>query len=64
MALRAGSEGGAAGGGVEPKYLAALGVLLFAIAFDFFVTHKGVPVWERSGHEAASVAVSRSDRQA
>jgi hypothetical protein len=28
--------------GVEPKYLVALGVLIFAALYDFFVTHNGM----------------------
>lgn len=30
-------------GGIEPKYLAALGVFIFAVLWDFFVTHAGQP---------------------
>ena len=27
--------------GIEPKYLAALGLFIFAALYDFFVTHNG-----------------------
>ena len=27
--------------GIEPKYLASLGVFLFACLYDFFITHQG-----------------------
>ena len=27
--------------GIEPKYLAAIGVFLFACLYDFFITHQG-----------------------
>ena len=30
-------------GGIEPKYLAALGVFIFAALYDFFITHGGQP---------------------
>jgi hypothetical protein len=29
--------------GIEPKYLAALGVFVFAALYDFFITHGGQP---------------------
>ena len=29
--------------GIEPKYLGALGVFLFAALYDFFITHGGQP---------------------
>ncbi|CBJ25797.1 expressed unknown protein [Ectocarpus siliculosus] len=32
-------------GGIEPKYLAAIGVVLFAALYDLFVTHGG-RLWE------------------
>ncbi|CAM9649434.1 unnamed protein product [Ectocarpus sp. 12 AP-2014] len=32
-------------GGIEPKYLAAIGVVLFAALYDLFVTHEG-RLWE------------------
>ncbi|CAM9553772.1 unnamed protein product [Ectocarpus sp. 8 AP-2014] len=31
--------------GIEPKYLAAIGVVLFAALYDLFVTHEG-RLWE------------------
>ena len=30
-------------GGIEPKYLGALGVFIFAALYDFFITHGGQP---------------------
>ena len=30
-------------GGIEPKYLAAIGVFAFAVLYDFFITHGGQP---------------------
>lgn len=36
-------------GGVEPKYLAALGVFLAACVFDFFRMHGGVAPWQEGG---------------
>ena len=30
-------------GGIEPKYLGALGVFVFAALYDFFITHGGQP---------------------
>ena len=30
-------------GGIEPKYLAAIGVFIFAALYDFFITHGGQP---------------------
>ncbi|CAM9774072.1 unnamed protein product [Discosporangium mesarthrocarpum] len=35
--------------GIEPKYLAAAGVVVFGILYDFFVTHGGVAPWEQGG---------------
>ncbi|CAM9302944.1 unnamed protein product [Ectocarpus fasciculatus] len=32
-------------GGIEPKYLAAIAVVLFAALYDLFVTHEG-RLWE------------------
>lgn len=32
--------------GVEPKYLAALGVFIAAAIFDFFKMHGGVAIWD------------------
>ena len=29
--------------GIEPKYLGALGVFIFAALYDFFITHGGQP---------------------
>lgn len=29
--------------GIEPKYLAAIGVFAFAVLYDFFITHGGQP---------------------
>jgi hypothetical protein len=29
--------------GIEPKYLAAVGVFAFAVLYDFFITHGGQP---------------------
>jgi hypothetical protein len=40
---QSGSDDSAKSGGVEPKYLAALGVFLFAALYDFFITHGGQP---------------------
>ena len=37
------SDDSAKSGGIEPKYLAALGVFLFAALYDFFITHGGQP---------------------
>jgi hypothetical protein len=36
-------------GGIEPKYLAALGVFLAACLFDFFRMHGGVAPWQEGG---------------
>ena len=30
-------------GGIEPKYLAAIGLFVFGCLYDFFVTHGGQP---------------------
>ena len=35
--------------GIEPKYLAALGVFLAACVFDFFRMHGGVAPWQEGG---------------
>ena len=34
-------------GGVEPKYLAALGVFIAACIFDFYRMHGGVAIWDQ-----------------
>lgn len=31
--------------GIEPKYLAAMGLVVFGILYDFFITHHGVPTF-------------------
>lgn len=36
-------------GGIEPKYLAALGVFLAACVFDYFRMHNGIAPWQEGG---------------
>jgi len=39
----------AASGGIEPKYLAALGVFIAACIFDYFRMHNGIAPWQEGG---------------
>ena len=43
LVLHASKNGADEDGGVEPKYLIAVGVVIFGVLWDFFITHGGQP---------------------